>query len=180
MPREISDEDYAHLMQRKQVADFVETIYNDPELSHDAKALVKRKYPKMQIPDYDIEEKVNQRFAERDRSEAEAREAQRREADDAYWKGQRANVQKEYGFTDEGMQDLEKFMLEKNVGDYEVAARYRAAKEPKPAEPSYKDPYYNFSAGDTFKEIAKDPEAWGRNEILKTLNEQQNKNRNAF
>jgi hypothetical protein len=80
------------------------------------------------------------------------------------------------------MKELEKFMFERNVGDYEVAATYHAAKNPKPSEPTagYKDPYYNFGKGDLFKEIAKDPEGWGRDEIIKAIRNDEARNRNAF
>jgi hypothetical protein len=175
MPREISDEEYNFLQARRQIADFVEPIWNDPQLSTEAKALIKKKYPNMQIADYDLEQKVEQRFAERDRTEREAREEHQRQTDEKYWKEQRESVQKKYNFTDEGMQDLEKFMLEKNVGDYNVAAEYRAAKEPKASEPTYKDPYWHHERSDTFKEIAKDPEEWGRSEIMKALRNDQNR-----
>jgi len=64
MPKEVSDEEYAYLMGRKQVADFIEPIYNDPVLSKDAKRLIKKKYPNVKIPDLEIEEMVEKRFAD--------------------------------------------------------------------------------------------------------------------
>src|SRR5882672_685275 len=161
MPKEVSDEEYAYLMGRKQVADFIEPIYNDPVLSKYAKRLIKKKYPNVKIPDLEIEEMVEKRFADEDK---------------------RAKVQKEYGFTDEGMTDLEAFMLERNVGDYEVAAKYKAPASPRASEPTSRhgESWGYGGSNDQFKEIAKDPEAWGRGEILKALKADQDRARQAY
>ena len=77
-----------------------------------------------------------------------------------------AGVLKEYGFTDEGMEKLERVMVERNIGDYEAAAVLMAAKEPKTAEATYDSHYWNHNKKPGWQEIAKDTEAWGRNEIL--------------
>ena len=169
MPREITDQEYDFLKGRAQVADFVESIYNDPALTREAKALIKKKYPQMQIPDYDIEERIEQRL-DKERKEREENESKRtQEERDKHFKDVRSKTQKEYGFTDEGMADIEKFMLERNIGDYEVAASYRAAKEPKQSDAdqdSGRDHYWNHSQQEGFAEISKEPERWAEREIL--------------
>jgi hypothetical protein len=120
-------------------------------------------------------------FRKIEQSREEEKLAEKQAKEDEYWKGQRDKVKSEYGYTDDGIKDLEKMMLEKNIGDYEVAATYHAAKNPKAAEPAnYKDPYYQFQKSDTFKQIAADPEEWGRNEILTALRNDQKRTRNAF
>src|SRR5580698_1927558 len=58
MPRTISDEEYKYLQDKRMTADFVESIYNDPQLNKEAKRLIKRKYPNLAIPDFDLETKV--------------------------------------------------------------------------------------------------------------------------
>jgi hypothetical protein len=63
MPRTISDEEYKYLQDKRMTADFVESIYNDPTLNKEAKRLIKRKYPNLAIPDFDLEQKVEQRFS---------------------------------------------------------------------------------------------------------------------
>ena len=180
MPREISDEEYQFLKGRQQVADFVETIWNDPALAPEAKKLVKKKYPQVQIPDYDIEEKVNARL-DADKKEREEAEQRRTEAEqDKRYKELRAKTQKDYGFTDEGMADLEKFMLERNIGDYEVAASYRASKEPRQsdadADPG-RDHFWNHSQQEGFADISADPEKWARKEILSAIRRDDEKSR---
>jgi hypothetical protein len=64
------------------------------------------------------------------------------------------------------MKDLEKWMHEKAVADHEVAAEYRASKNPQTSNPTYDSQFWHHEKADGFAEIAKDPEAWGRKEIL--------------
>jgi len=178
MPREIEEQEYQYLQGRRQVADFVETIWNDPELAADAKALVKRKYPKMSIPDYDLRNEVRETFAaEKKKRDDEEREAKRKTQEDG-WKAEREKTQKEYGFTDDAMKDLEKFMVENNVGSYEVAAGYKAAKAPRASEPtSQHGQPWGHTSNETFKQIVADPEAWGRSELMKAARADQDRAR---
>lgn len=181
MPREISDAEYQEYQTAKQIAALAGEVWDDPQLGPAAKELVKRKRPGLQIPDHDIRTEMRQGFANLEKKHEDEKAAERQQREDEYWKNQRKKVQDEFGFTEDGIKDLEKFMLERNIGDYEVAATYHAAKNPKASEPtSYKDPYYQFGKSDTFKEIAKDPEEWGRSEILKALHNDQKRSRNAF
>lgn len=169
MPRQVSDEEFAFLQGRRQVADFVEGIYNDPQLTREAKALIKKKYPNLQIPDYDVEARVEERLTkDREEREKEKREEQERAAQTSF-QNLRKQTQDKYGFTDEAMTELEKLMVERNVGDYEVAASYMAAQNPKPSEATFSDGRWNHTKAPGFAEIAKDPENWARSEILTAL-----------
>ena len=178
MPRTIPDEEYQFLQGRRQIADFVESIYNDPQLNREAKALIKKKYPQMAIPDYDIEQRVEERFAA-DKKERDERETkQRDQTEQQNFQNLRKKTQEQYGFTDKAMEDLEKLMLERNVGDYEVAAQYMASKEPRPSDATaFNDGRWNIDKAPGFAEIAKDPEGWGRSEILKALYNDQDRNK---
>jgi hypothetical protein len=180
MPRTITDAEEQFIRGRMQVADFVESIYNDPALTREAKALIKKKYPNLQIPDYDIENRVEARFA-KDKKDREDREAAERKArDDKAFQERRSSTQKRYGFTDDAMKRLETMMVERNIGDYEVAAEYMASKEPKPSAGSdWDSTRWHHERNDTFKEIAKDPEAWGRNEIMTAIRADQERARNG-
>ena len=173
MPRTVSDEEYAYLQNKRITADFVESIYNDPALTKEAKRLIKKKYPNLAIPDLDIEDRVTAQIEadRKQRTEAEAKAKQARE--DEAWKTQRKKIQDEYGFTEEGMKDLEGWMQDKGVGDYEVAAQYRASKNPKTSEPTMDTGFWHHQEAPNFAEIAKDPEAWGRKEILGAIHKDQ-------
>lgn len=169
MPKQITDEEYARLAARAQVADFVEGIYNDPQLNREAKALIKKKYPQLQIPDYDLMTQVEQRFAQDKQEREEEKRTQREEAEQREYESTRSATQQKYGFTDEAMNDLEKMMVERNIGDYEVAATYHATQNPKTSEALIDDQRWNHSKQEGFKEIAADPEGWGKMEIMKAL-----------
>ena len=173
MPRTIEDREYNFLQGRRQVADFVESIWSDPSLNNEAKALVKKKYPNLQIPDYDLEQRVERRLDE-DRKE-------RRDSDDKKkFDELRSRTQKQYGFTDKAMEDMEKMMVEKNVGDYEVAAGYMASKEPPPPSKgaTYQDQYWNHYKRPEWGDITKDPEGWARGELMKTIHDGQQRAKN--
>lgn len=181
MPREISDEEYSWLQSRRQVADLADSIWNDPILGREAKSLLKKKMPNAQIPDHDIRAEMQQEFAARDQRQHEEREAYRIAQEDAYWKRERDRVKTENNYNDDEIKDLEKFMVENNVGSYEVASAYRKSKMPKPSEPTMvRDPHWNIGKSDAFKEIAKDPEEWGKSEIMKALIKEQNKAVGSF
>jgi hypothetical protein len=177
MPRNLSDEEYNYLQSRRQVADFVESIYNDPNLNKEAKALIKRKYPNLQIPDYDIENRVNARL-DAERTEREQAEMKKRQTeDDERFAKLRKKTQDDYGFTDDAMNRLEQMMIDRNIGDYEAAAALMASKEPRTSEPTYDNTHWQHEKREGFAEIAKDPEAWGRNELLKAMRLDQERER---
>lgn len=169
MPRTISDEEYQFLTNKRMTADFVESIYNDPVLNREAKALIKKKYPNLAIPDFDLENKVEARLSAADQKKAQEAAAAAAKADRDAWSASRARVQKEYGFTDEGMKDLEQWMHDKAVADHEVAAEYRASKNPQTSSPTYDSQFWHHEKAPDFAAITKDPEAWGRNEILTAI-----------
>ena len=175
MPQ-ISDEEYNRLRGRAQIADFVEPVYNDPALSREAKALLKKKYPNLSIPDYDLMNQVEQRLAEERQSREEEKRAQREEAEQREYEQTRSATQKKYVFTDEAMSDLEKMMVERNIGDYEVAASYRASQTPSPSE-GFDDRLWHHDKQENFKEIAADPEGWGKMEIMKALHADNERNK---
>lgn len=166
MPKQITDEEYSYLQNRRMTADFVESIYNDPQLNKEAKRLIKKKYPQLSIPDFDIEEKVEARFSaedERKRKDAEAAEAKRNQE---AWNRSRDKAKKDFGLTDEGLTDLEKWMQEHAVADHEVAASYRHSKNPQTSPVDADSMYWRHDRAENFKEIASDPEGWARKEIL--------------
>jgi hypothetical protein len=179
MPREISDEEYAFLQARKQVADFVEPIYNHPKVGKEAKRLIKEVYPNVKIPDYDIEEQVNARFAEQEKKRADAELAAKQKAEHEAWQSRRSSVQKQYGFTDEGMKRLEDWMIDNQVANYDTAARAKAALDPQTSAPEFDAGHWHHERQEGWGEMAKDPEAYARNAILQAIykDEQQNRQR---
>jgi hypothetical protein len=166
MPRTVSDEEYAFLQQKRMTADFVEGIYNDPQLNKEAKRLIKRKYPNLAIPDLDMQDQMDKRFKDADDAKAKAERDATTKRDQDAWNASREKVKKDYGFTDDGLKDLEGWMHENAVASHEVAASYRASKNPQVSEPTYDSQFWHHEKADNFKEISTDPEAWARKEIL--------------
>ena len=179
MPRQVSDEEYAWLQGKRVTADFVEGIYNDPQLNKEAKALIKKKYPNLQIADYDLETKIDAKFAAEEAAKRKAAEEAQRKKDSDDWNAARRAVQAEYSFTDDGMRELEDWMAEHAVASHEVAASYRASKNPKTSTPTFDSQYWRHEQAPNFKEIAADPEAWGRKEILSAIQRDQERARGA-
>ena len=179
MPRQVTDEEYNFLQQKRVTADFVEGIYNDPALNKEAKRLIKRKYPHLPIPDLDIEDRVQAQIDADRQQRREAEEAAKAKERHEAWQAERGRIQKKYGFTEDGLKDLEGWMTDKVVGDYDVAASYRASKNPKTSEPTYDSQFWRHQEAPNFKEIAADPEAWGRREILSAIHRDQERTRGS-
>ena len=185
MPVTLTDEQMAQLRtelesgkRARGVEDMVNGIWNDPQLSAEAKSLFKRKYPDVPIPDFDIEQKVNARFdAEKAERDAE-RKKKRDDEQDAHNASEKKRVQDEYSFTDDGMKEVEDFMLKNNVGSYEVAASYLASKRPKPTDDlGYDNHLWRHQDQDNFKAISDDPEGYARKEILRAARADQARQR---
>lgn len=171
MPRTLSDQEYNYYENRRQVADFVESIYNDPSLAKEAKRLIKKKYPQIQIPDLDIEDSVDTRIKDLKKERDDEERAKKQKETEENLKKERTRVQKEYSFTDEAMKDLDKLMLDRGVDDYDVAATYLASKNPKPSEPTTGNGsrFWRHDQQQGFAEIAKDPEKWAEKELLDAM-----------
>src|SRR6516162_9543506 len=169
MPQQLTDEQWAYYQSQDYKASLADDLWNDPQLGREAKALVKKKHPDISIPDYDIEARVEQRLDEDRKQREEAKAKEKEETDRKHFDNLRSETQKKYGITEDGMKDLEKFMVERNIGDYEVAASYKISKEPKQAEANFDNFRWNYDKQPGVSEIAKDPEAWGRSEILRAI-----------
>jgi len=176
MPITLDDNQIAQLRSQladaqryKEVAQFAESIWNDPALSDEAKALAKKKYPNVAIPDYDLAKKVDDRFA---KEKEEREKAEREKAETlatAKFKDQRKAVQDQYGFTDDAMDRMEKEMTERRVYDYEAMAPFFASKEPKPLGDQHGGHFWNHHKQDVFKQIVSDPEDYAFNEIARAV-----------
>ena len=151
MPRTLSDAELRFYEQKRWTADLAESILNDPQLGPEAKRLIKQKHPNMQIADYDLETRVNARIDADRQQREQAEQAKHDQAEYDNVQRLRGETQKKYGFTDEAMTKLEKLMEERYIGDYEVAAHYFAAQQPKPIEELRDDHYLHHEQKDGFK-----------------------------
>lgn len=167
MPRTISDEEYNHLVGRKTVADFVEPIYNSKELGPEARALIKKAYPNLQIEGYDIKQELKGETQELKKEIDQVRKEIKDREDSEKFQQVRKRTQDEFKFTDEGMKKLEDLMIERNIGDYRAGALLMASENPRASDPTPgSQRFWNYEKQDSFAEISKDPEKWGFNQLL--------------
>ena len=178
MPRTVSDEEYQYLLGTKNVADMVLPILNNPKTSNRAKALIKEQYPDFQIPEYDLQMQIQQRFAAEDQKRKQEKEAEELKARQQRWDEQRVDAQKKFGLTEEGMKKLEDLMWERNIGDYEAAAMLFVSKEPKSTNAQFDSTRWHHEKQPDYAQIAEDPEAWGRDQIMQAINRDQERIRN--
>lgn len=179
MPVTLNDEQVEFLKRRladaerdKSIAEGASKIWNSPEWGSEAKALWKKAFPEGQIPEYDTEQRVMARIEklETERLERE-KKAQETALDSDIAKKRRA-AQERHGFSDDEMKSLEEMMTQRNVGDYDVAAHYLASQRPAPSDGTdagYDRQFWGHQRQAGYDEVAKDPEAYARREILKTF-----------
>ena len=186
MPVTLTDEQAAEVRARlqaaernKQIADMVNGIYNDPALGVEARNLIKKKYPNLQMPDHDLRTEFNARLDAERKARDDAIKAEKEAEAESNRQTRRKAAQEKYSFTDDGMKQVEDVMVERNIGDYDVAAHYVAAQRPQPTDDTGFDTHFwNHGRSEEEKKIAQDPEGWARTEILKAArNEQRAMNR---
>lgn len=178
MPVTLTDEQIAQLRTQleagyraQQVAEGATQIWNDPNLSDRAKALWKEKFPEGNIPGYDTEQRINARLDKEKAERAEAEKKARDKAEDDQLAAKRRAVRERHNLNDEGMDKLEKLMVERGVADHEIAAHWLAAQEPAPSEGTseYDRHFWQHDRSPEYREVASDPEGYARREILKAI-----------
>ena len=182
MPTTLTDEQVTELRQRltaaetnRKIAEASAAIWNDPDIGDSAKALWKKKFPETDLGGYDVEQRVNARLDRERKEREEAAKAARDREEDERLASKRKETQDRFGLTDDAMTRLEKMMVERNIGDYEIAAEHFVSREPRMSDGTneYDSQFWAHEKQDLFKEITSDPEAWGRKEIMKTLRDQE-------
>ena len=177
MPATLTDEQIAalradreNLLRRAAVGDRATKIWNDPKMSDRAKALWKEAFPEDPIADYDLEQRVNARFAQEAKERAEREQKARESELDRTIGERRQAVRQQYGFTDEGMKELEDLMVSRGIQHHEDAAELLAARKPKPSDGTDGGGHFwNHDQRDQFKEVAKDPEGWAFGELQRAV-----------
>jgi hypothetical protein len=177
MPVTLTDEQVAalradrdNLARRAAVGDRATQIWNHPKASDRAKALWKEVFPDEPIADYDLEQRVNARLdADRKEREEEKRKAREAELDQTIGERRKA-VRERYQFTDDGMKELEDYMIARGIQNHEDAAELMAARRPQPVDDNTgSGHYWNHDKQDQFKKVVNDPEGWGFEEIHKAV-----------
>jgi hypothetical protein len=166
----------------KQSLQAIQDIWNDPSLGNEAKALWKKKYPDSAIEGFDQEQKLTgivSKFEDDRKKEKEEAELTRR-TDAA--KAARRATQERHGFTDDAMTRLDSLMKERDIFDYEAGGLLLASREPKPSngDADHGAHFWDHEKQKGFAEIARDPERWGFDEIVKAVRADDTQRRNRF
>lgn len=153
----------------RRTEDLILPILNNPNLSARAKALLKEQYPNLDLGEYDVEVRGQAEIKKlRDELDAE-KKAQKERQEDEYWAKQKQSTREKHQLTDEGMDKLEAFMKERNIGNYEDAADLMVARNPKPMEATQHQRFWRHDRQDEFKKIVDDPEDYAFNELVKAV-----------
>jgi hypothetical protein len=186
MPLTLTDEQVTALRQEReqwfrdrQIAQQALGIVNDPKTSDRAKALWKEAYPEARDDAYETKQELTAKVDKFIQDQKDEKKTAKDEADKAQWAADRKSTQEARSFTDDAMERLEKFMVDRGISNYEDAADLWVARNPKPTEDTgYADRYWNHTQQDQFEQIAKDPEKYAEREIIKAIRTDMNNARN--
>lgn len=172
MPLTLTDEQVAEWRRQQEVAErnartlaFIEDIYNDPEVGDEARAVIKKKHPKLQMGDYDTRMEMRARFEKEKKEREDAEKKAKDDEDDRTWNARLEAARQKYNLTDSGVDELKKFMTERNVYDPDVAASHIISQRPQPASDNggFDSQYiYKRQQGDDedSKKLFADPDRW--------------------
>lgn len=136
-------------------AGLVDMLGKNPKTRQGLFKLIKEVRPDVNIPEIDAVAATEAKITKVQESiEALTKKLTQDKEDDKLEK-ERARLTRDHGFTEEGIKELEAFMLKKNVPDHEVARLAMEASRPKPRpeRPS-------FRLRSVFEESDKDDKEW--------------------
>lgn len=164
-----------------------DSLYSDPELGQDFKRMLKKKNPKLSIPELDTVEPVNKELGDLRKEIKELRDERSTEKLESRFGREMSEAATEFGLTTEGIEKLKKLIKETHEKDgYVLSPRAAAAQlihdTPKTIAPSgftgnRWDLFSSDDKGeqDDINSLIKDPDGWLDRQIPKILNEERAK-----
>jgi len=168
-------DEFAAYQRKAAVNDFVEPIFNNKDLNHEARQLIKKHYPDVDQGAWDSEQRLKAEIAALKKEREDEKKAVQDKAEVEMWAKRKADAQKKYGLSEEEMGKVEQIMKDEKIYSYEEAALLKSQREPKPIEATMNSHYWNHDKQDGFKDIAADPEKWGFNTLFKDVSRLQQK-----
>lgn len=146
-------------------------VLNHPEYGKQVKKILKSVDSRVRFPELDIEEAMEQRTkAAEDKLEKYIQEQKDKE-NKAFWDGQRQKAKEAGLIDDEHMPEMEKWMVENHLGDYQRAAKLYNEEVIKPAaEPTNYQGTFGVQLPN-HEGLFQNPTQWSRNEALKAIND---------
>lgn len=173
----LTPQEWAYYTQQDRTANFATSVFNHPKANRKSKELIKEVYPEMQIADYDLEMKLQQYIGENERKQNEASEQKRQQDAETERLQLRKEAQEKHHLTDDAMLEVEQLMREKYIGNYDVAASHFVASRPATSEATFDQQYWHHERQNGFADIARDPEAWARNELQNAYRREEQRTR---
>lgn len=188
---EISDEQLATLQRAHKLLD---TLWNDKDQGTAFKKMVKAKMPDVSIPEVDVAERL-QKDSDEKYTKVEAQNKALQDRLDKWESSQKDKeeegtlkkridaVQKEYGWTEEGMEKVIKRMREQNSADVESAAAWVDKHNPKAKPTTNSTPAYMpekmnlYGTGEKderWADLNKSPERYFDKEVTNIMNNPEN------
>jgi len=164
-----------------------DSLYQDESLGLEFKQLLKKKFPKLAIPEIDAAKPHVEKMGTIEKELADLKQRLQDEKLESDFIRRFSDTRREFNLTDEGMEKVKKLMTENNIPDPRAAAALMLhEKPPEPISPSgFGAQRWDFLNGDSKAEqdditsLINDPDAWLDKTIGKVLAEERSNKRLA-
>ena len=116
----------------KAAAQLVDMLQGNQETRKPFLSLIKQANPKFSIPELDAAKPVEDKIDQLQKSFEDFKVSLNQKDADQELQATRARLKADYGYTEEGIKELEKFMIDSNTADHLVAHDALTARRPKP------------------------------------------------
>lgn len=115
----------------KAAATLVDQLQKNPQTRRGLLGLIKQANPNMYVAELDQTKPLEDKIAALEKRLTERDAENLSKSQNAELAAARAQLRKDFGYTDEGIKELEKFMLDTNTADHRVAHDALQARKPK-------------------------------------------------
>ena len=158
--------------QLKQTFNWLETnVLNHPEYGKEVKKILKKVDARVNFPELDIEERVEQATAQQKKELEDFKASIKDKENKAYWAGERKKAVDAGYVTEEERPDFEKWMIEENMGNYQRAAKMWREEHDASAAPTNYHDVTGISLPNN-PGLFENPIKFARDEAFKFINEQ--------
>jgi len=158
--------------QKDMTLDWLESnVLNHPEYGREVKKTLKKIDARIQFPEIDAEDRFEAKAKEQEEKVNKFLEEQRTKENKQYWEGQRKTaIEAGYLKDEEEARELEKWMVDEHIGNYQKAAKLFHDERHAAAEPTnYADVTGLTLPAD--EGLFSNPIKWSRDTAYKTINE---------
>jgi|SRR6185312_6684312 len=114
-------------------AALVDTLTKNPSTRRDLLGLIKKVKPDAYVAELDAQKPLEDKIAALEKRIDDQTTAAMTKDQNSQLESARSRLREQFGYTDEGLKTLEKFMLDTNTADHFVAHDAMQARKPKPS-----------------------------------------------